>query len=784
MKNQPEMRITILCGCFLFLSLLLPAQNPLPIGQWRGHLPYRLGEQVAQNEEKIFYSTGLSLVEIDKEDFSVEFTSKVDGLSNIGIDLIRYSEGAQALIVVYDNTVIDLVYDSGEIITLNQIRNFENFVGEKRINDLYVANDSIVYIAATYGVSRLNIAAQEFDFTSFTGISVRNVYVYEGQIYAATAEGIYRIDEDNLNPADFGNWSLLGPEEGFPADYSARAFAAFEGALYLGVDDVAYRYENGSLEELYSENGTTMEFMAQSGNALYVGFQPGRIIRVTPSGDITAMPFNCINNPVGVLEDERGRIWYANRRVRSDFPYQNTPTQGFCEVLNFNSPWSESVWDLSVRDGALWMASGGLNQTFGPQFISDGFSSFIDGRWTAYNRETTEAFLGDNPDSPDDDWQVFVASAIHPNNGKVYMGSYIAGLIEYDPATETFAQYDDDNSSLQIADQDVRVRVGGLAFDEDNNLWVSNNSAPEPLSVLMPGGEWKSFRMPGCAETQVIDLVVDGNGFKWMRSVSNGVGLLLFDEGDMETDTDDRCRTFNSNNSNLPNNDVTCLAADLDGDVWVGTNAGIVIFECGGSAFDPICQGTRRIVEQDGFGAFLLETETITAIAVDGANRKWVGTQNGVFLLSPTGEEQIARFTAENSPLFDNNILDIAVDQSTGEVFIGTEKGLISYQGDAVAGGRTHRQNIKVYPNPVRDTYDGPIAIQGLARNANVKITDVNGKLVFETEALGGQAIWDGRDYNGRRVQTGVYLVFSSADNGFGFNAQPDAAVTKIMVIN
>ena len=181
----------------------------------------------------------------------------------------------------------------------------------------------------------------------------------------------------------------------------------------------------------------------------------------------------------------------------------------------------------------------------------------------------------------------------------------------------------------------------------------------------------------------------------------------------------------------------------------------------------------------------LLETENVIDIAVDGANRKWIGTQNGVFLLSPSGEEQVDRFTVANSPLFDNNIVDIAVDQQTGEVFIGTAKGIISYQSDAVEGGRVHRSDILVYPNPVREDYEGPIAINGLARDAVVKITDVTGKLVFETNALGGQAVWNGRDYNGRRVQTGVYLVFSSSNaRNTSLNARPDAAVAKIMVIN
>lgn len=779
------MRKTIL-SCLFFLLVLggTFAQNPLPIGQWRGHLPYRLGQYVTQSADKVFFSTEYAILEVDKEDFSTRRLSKVDGLSNIGIELIRYNPFSDILVIVYQDGVIDLVEEDGEITTMNQIRNFDNFAGEKRINDIHMANDSMVYLGATYGISKINLFAREFVFTTFTGISVNTVYEYDEQLYAATGEGIYQIDVDNVNPDDFGNWKLLGPEEGLPADYSARGIAAFDGALYLGIDDIAYRYEEDNLTFFNEEPGSTLRFIYSNEGTLLVGFRPGRITYLTADGQTGDLPFNCIFTPNNAIVDERGRLWYGNEAVRTDFRYQNSLGQGFCESLEFNSPWSTAVWDMSVANGELWMASGGLSQTFNPQFLSDGFASLIDGQWAIYNLETTPELTND-PDSQIDDVRVFVSSAIHPGNGKVYMGSYLEGLIELDPATDEITQYYLDNSTLQIATGDSRVRVGGLAFDEEFNLWVANNSAPRPLSVLQPGGEWKSFALSGCGENAIQDIAVDGNGFKWMRSLGASSGVLVFDEGDIADDTDNRCRAFNSNNSELPTNDVNCVTADLDGDIWVGTNAGVVIFECGGSAFEPVCQGTRRIVEQDGFGAFLLETENVTTIAVDGANRKWVGTQNGVFLLSPSGEEQIDRLTVDNSPLFDNNIIDIAVDQQTGEVFIGTAEGLISYQGDAIAGGRTHQSDIQVYPNPVRENYEGPIAIKGLARDAAVKITDLSGKLVFETQALGGQAIWNGRDYNGRRVQSGVYLVFSSTNSSLaGFNAQPDAAVTKIMVIN
>ncbi len=344
--------------------------------------------------------------------------------------------------------------------------------------------------------------------------------------------------------------------------------------------------------------------------------------------------------------------------------------------------------------------------------------------------------------------------------------------------------YNDANSSLQNAVGDeARTRVSGLAFDDDNNLWVSNHAAPKPLSVLTPDGKWQSFNL-NCGRTLIHQLDVDDNGFIWIVDGSSQGGITVFDPGNPDNPADDRCRSFTETNSTLPTNNTNCLAVDLEGDVWVGTTQGIVIFECGSSAFEDICNGSRRVIEQDGFGAYLLETENVQTIAIDGANRKWIGTTNGVFVLSPDGEQQVTRFTTENSPLLDNNVIDIAIHPQTGETFIATNSGLISVQSDAIAGQRTHANPVRVFPNPVQPDYDGPIAIRGLTRDANVKITTPAGQLVYETRALGGQAIWDGRDYNGNRVGSGVYLVFSSDSmQRFGVAVKPDAAATKIVFI-
>jgi hypothetical protein len=770
----------------LTTSLAPGAQNVLPIGQWRSHLPYNTGQWVTQSDEKVYYATNWAILSIDKEEESIDFLSTVEGLSNTGIERIRYNRFSDILIVVYDNSVIDLVKPNG-IVTMSQIKNFTNLSGEKRILDIHVENDSIVYLATNFGISKVNIFANEFVFTTFTGIDVEAVGVYDGLIYAGTAEGIYTIDRNALNPENFGTWAWLGPENGFPGDYSTHSVATFAGKLYIDVNDTLFRYENEGLQRIRYEPGHRIEYLSAEGAHLLAGFQcvsgctDAKVYYFTADGDSGRLSSACLGSPRYAIEDEQGRIWFADgfRFFRS----LDGLDDDNCNFMTINSPFSESNREITIFDNEVWLASGGVDQRFNNRFLRHGFASFIDGQWTIYNPDNLKGLQGEDPDDPNDNLLDIISIAIHPENRTVYAASYFEGLLEFDRENSTF--YNEKNSSLGNAVGDeTRTRVSGLKFDEENNLWMSNYLAERPLSVLKNDGSWQSFNL-SCGQTQLHQLDIDENGYKWIVVNGGQAGVVLFDEGDLDNMADDRCRLFTSSNSELPTNQVNTLVVDQEGDIWVGTAEGVVIFECGGSAFDDNCRGSRRIIQQDGVNAYLLGTEEIQTIAVDGANRKWIGTRNGIFVLSPDGEEEVARFTTDNSPLFDNHIIDIAVNQQTGEVFIGTNKGVISYQSDAVEGRRVHREDLLVFPNPVRPDYNGPIAIRGLARNANVKITDINGQLVFETQALGGQAIWNGRDYTGRRANSGVYLVFSTSNpRDVGFAGKADAAVARIVLLN
>jgi hypothetical protein len=209
---------------------------------------------------------------------------------------------------------------------------------------------------------------------------------------------------------------------------------------------------------------------------------------------------------------------------------------------------------------------------------------------------------------------------------------------------------------------------------------------------------------------------------------------------------------------------VLCVAKDKSGFVWVGTDDGIGVIQCPQEVFNTGCEAILPIVQQGNFAGYLFKGENVRSIAVDGADRKWVATRNGVWLISANGEKVIERFTEDNSPLLSSDVKKIAINSKTGEVYFATSRGICSFRGAATEGEQTN-SNVLVFPNPVPPGYNGTIAIRGIAENSIVKITELDGRLVYQTKALGGQAVWDGNDYKGRKISTGIYLVLVSSDD-------------------
>ena len=771
----------LLVFSFLFLSLQMPllAQNDLKIGQWRSYMPYHAGNYVTQSNSHVFWSTGLSILQMNKTDFSIIRLEKTNALNDVGTSIIRYNKANESLFVFYQNSSIDILKPDGQTVVLNDIKNNTNIIGDKTLYDVFFRGDT-AYLALSFGIVKLDMKRNEFVYTTFTKLKTYSISVFNEQIYAATEGGIYTIPNNSrTNLADFKQWRKLGTSDGFPSTYKSNVLTIFNSNLYFNINDSLCTFKNNRPLSIFAENNFTIKFLTAENANLMLGLScndncRGKVYLFDKNHKATSVSTNCNDRPTYGIEDSRGWLWFADGFQGFRFTSgANAP----CGVSEFDSPYFSTSSDFAVTDTALYVAAGGVDGLLA-RLSPDGFASFINGKWRNYNRGTDKILLDSMADLD------FYRIIFNPKNRKIYAGTYWGGLVELENG-KISKIYNDKNSALQGAVGDpLRERVAGMALDKKGNLWISNSLAANPLVVLKADGKWQKMGQVPFGSNGTQQLVIDSIGYKWMVVSGAQSGLLVYDEGkDIENVSDDRVRFLDNGTlpKDLQNARVNCVAADLDGRIWVGTTSGVAVYECGSDPFTTNCVGRLIVSDLGGIGEYLLKDKNVNVIAVDGANRKWFGTTNGIFVQSTDGREEVAKFNVDNSPLLSDNVTALGIRGSTGEVFIGTGKGIMSYRSDAISGGEFNKDTAYAYPNPVRPDYYGPIAIKGLARDALVKITDVNGNIVFENRALGGQAIWDGRDFSGRRVSTGVYLVFAANTRNVEAG---DAIVTKILFIN
>lgn len=765
----------IILLCFCADSMIAQVR----IDDWESHLPYQSFKRIAQSADKIIYATNWSILLIDKEDFSSEELSKVEGISDIGISEIAYDENSEQLIIAYGNSNIDIV-SGNDVINLPNIKSNLSITGNKEINNIHISNGGYVYFATSFGLVQLNTSTYDFGFTVFTGLAVSDVESIDDQLYIATEDGIYTFDlSSDLNPGDFSLWELLANEEGLPSVYACDALQTYNGDLYAVIDNALWKGNDRRFQSIYELDipNFNIQTLRSTGKHLILGLKDNafssKALFFDEEGDYTEGLGGCTDRVQDILEDDQGRVWYADEF--NEVRYSNSKDEQ-CQRLRFDSPFSHKASHMDVKEGTLYVASGGVTENFGTLADREGVYILQNNSWNNVNESSYPPFK-------ENELINFFQVAHHPSQSKYYLATYWGGVAEINKEDNSMILYNKENSSLQgTVGDEARERIAGLAFDREENLWVTNIGAPKPLSVLTSEGIWHSYEV-NLNDKGLTDISIDELGYKWIAIFGNQGGVLVYsDEGTIADPTDDRQIYLNKANTELATNDVNTIITDLDGSVWVGTSSGVIIFDCGDEVFDGECIGRKIAVQQDSIGANLLADVDIRTLEIDGANRKWFGTRNGIFVQSPDGVDQALRFTVDNSPLFDDNIIDLEYDGDSGLMYIATNKGIQAYRTSSTTGQRRHRdENIYAYPNPVRPEYNGPIAITGLVRDADVKITDVNGRLVFETSALGGQAIWDGRDLDGKKAATGVYLVFSTNDRSFD---NPDGFVTKILFVN
>lgn len=779
---------SFLLPALLFFSSILPAQE-IGIGQWRDHLPYYSGKSVAVADNKVYCATEYSMFYYNRDDNSIQRITTVNGLSDVGIGTIGFSDVQKTLIVAYSNTNIDLI-KGNTIINMPDILESNAITPEeKTIHNIYFEGN-LAYLSCGYGISVLDLENEEIKDTYFIGPDGTHLRVYgitmnDTAVIAATEEGIYFADRNSANLAYYESWGKMQNLPYPDAVYNQIAFHSDR----IFVNKYSSEWNNDTI--LYLENGAwvsdtlfstdDVQSLRVFDETLYVLHNynvKGYNADLEEEMVIWTYNGNTGPNPLEISVDNSGMIWLADRWSGLVQMFD-----GFnAEIIYPDGPVSANVYAMASSGPEVWTVPGGKNNSWGNLYIPGSLSHFNDGDWINLNRNNVEA-LDSIPD--------VLTIAIDPFDSKrVFAGSWLKGVLEfYDHQLVNI--YNHENSSLQKHPQweeDV-VKVAGMDFDSQGNLWMSNTGVNDVLSVRQPDGSpegaWQSFYLgSGTIAKDIGQVIVDAWAQKWILMRQDHSIVVFSDNNTISDPSDDRYKMLSSaqGNGNIPGNKVYSIEEDLDDEIWIGTDAGVAVFYSPENVFTNFDFDAQQILipKNDGSGLadILFEFETITAIEVDGSNRKWIGTdRSGVFLISDNGQEEIYHFTTENSPLLSNSITSLTLNHTTGEIFIGTAKGLISFKGTATMGGATNN-DVYAYPNPVRPGFNGPIAIRGLVKNADVKITDISGNLVYKTRAEGGQAIWDGRSFDGSKARSGVYMVFVTSDDG------TETYVTKILFMN
>ncbi len=755
------------------------AQSDLRIGEWKSYMSHATGNFVAQSPDYIFFGSNGGLVQINKANDEVRFITKVEGLSDISVQALAWDQRTNRLVIAYQNSNLD-IYDpkSSEVINLPDILRNTRILGDKIISRITIPPASdFAYLACGFGIVELNLKKNEFGFSAFSGVPVYEITIYKSKIYAAAESGLYAIENDKtkVNPGDFGQWQFL---DAFGSG-AYKAMTVFNNTMYLGSGKNIYTWDGATKNLIFAEPSSlhSIEYLSSNSDLLLVGFScnnncDGELYSIDKNNTVSSLNGSCVPRPIYAIIDEKGRGWFADRFQA--FRSNNKITEA-CNFKYFNTPFSPFSTDIALKNDNVYVASGGIDASNSYLFRGDGFFSLSEGIWRVYNR-------GNQPAIQQADLVDLYKMAVDPVTGILYIGTFWGGLMQCDmtniddPAIKIF---DKSNSSLQGAVGDLaRTRIGGLTYDQKGNLWMTNYLAEKPISVYQKDGTWSSFTTP--SNTTLLACAADSSGQIWFSVYNQGV--LVYNPGSNITSTaDDQMRLFNNGNSVITSNIINAITTDLDGSVWLGTSNGVFVFECGESVFDASCKGSKRVIVQLDLGANLLDNEDVQCIAVDGANRKWFGTRNGITVISAAGDQLIAKYTKDNSPLFDNLITALRYNTKSGEMYIGTGNGLQSLRTDATGASKSNQfSDIFAFPNPVRPEYTGPITIQGLRRNSFVKITDFAGNIVNKGSSNGGTYTWDGFDSFGRRISSGIYIAWISAGDGF---ESPDTKVLKIAIV-
>ncbi|MFC5412711.1 two-component regulator propeller domain-containing protein [Larkinella bovis] len=715
---------------FLILhSSLFTLHSLAQPGTWHLHPSYRSAQTVAAVQNRIYCASENGFFSYDPTANEATRLSRDDGFSETGVSQLAYLADQKRLLIGYRSGTLDLltVSDAGEPVdvkTITLIRDATQITGSKRIH-LLTRTGTDAYLACDFGIVVLDVTKTEIRDTyrnigpNGTSVAVYATAFANDSIYAATSRGLLAARfAPSVNLAFFGSWKTVPLPPGAPV----RSVVGVGNQVYVAVPGQGVAQRQGGrwvvIQSIPAITGllpTATEWVATA---------PDQLLR--PSGGLLQNAL--VGEPKEIVE-AAGSFWVADS-LSGLLRITGTTVQ----AVSPDGPASDVFQQLaSVGPMAQMLAlPGGFTDELKPLRRRRGFDRFQQGRWQ--NVLTTSL--------PTD----FSTAVYNPTDQRTYLGSFGGGLWSYSG-----------ENPPEVVNRAL-ANISSLTVDPNGELWLATpslNVGQTTVSVRRKTGQFDPFT-PSRGDVQ--QLLIADNGFVWMRlSPANGGGMQVFDPATNRT----RLLYDQLGEGGLPDRNVRAMVRDRDGLIWVGTDNGVAVFDNPMAVFTGTVTAYRPIFDRNR----LLSGESVTALAVDGGNRKWIGTVNGLYLFNEDGTVLIDHFTSQNSPLPSSQIRALAIEPTNGEVFIATTSGLVSYGGTASEPVPVFA-GITIFPNPVRPDFGGLVSVRGLVENTVVKIMDAGGQLVYETRSQGGMATWNLRDYRGRAAETGIYFVFAVTADG------------------